>query len=112
MEQIKHKLGDLVYVICDNKDCCYISYGAIVDIHHNMEDDYRTYLKNIQEHGGYNRDTLGYDVFTFYDGTIHALSQDVFDTIQDALDCVSRIMEFKKISFEMFSNIELASDTE
>ena len=112
MEQIKHKLGDLVYVVCERENCCYISYGAIVGIHHKMEDNYRTYLKNIQEYGEYNLDTLGYDVVTCYDDTIHALSQEVFDTIQDALDCIRRTMKFKKVSFEIFSNVEDASDKE
>jgi hypothetical protein len=114
MEQIKHKLGDLVYIVCDtgNHIDFNIAYGSIVNIHHKMEEDYRTYLEYIQEDGEYDCDTLRYDVLTAYNKIVHALSWEVFDTIQDMLDSIRGTMQCRKECFEDFFNLEVASDTE
>lgn len=113
MEQIKHKLGDLVYVVCGDYNLNFqITYGAIVNIHHKMEEDYRTYLEYIQEDGEYDSDTLRYDVLTAYNKTVHALSWEVFGTMQDALDYIRHTMQCIKGDFESVFHLKVASDTE
>jgi hypothetical protein len=113
MEQIKYKPGDLVYVVCSGGQLNFqITYGAIVNIHHKMEEDYRTYLEYIQEDGEYDSDTLRYDVLTACNKIVNALSWEVFDTIQDALDSIRDTMQCTKRTFEDVFNLEVASDTE
>lgn len=112
MEQIKYKLGDLVYVVCGDDNLNFqITYGVIVNIHHKMEEDYRTYLKYIQEDGEYDCDTLRYDVITAYNKTVHALGYEVFDTMQDALDFIRGTMQCIKRDFEDVFHLKVASDT-
>lgn len=113
MEQIKYKLGDLVYVVCGDDNLNFqITYGAIVNIHHKMEEDYRTYLEYIQEDGEYDSDTLRYDVLTAYNKIVNALSWEVFDTMQDALDSIRGTMQCIKRDFEGVFHLKVASDTE
>lgn len=114
MTQIKHKLGDLVYIVCDEGGLFEfkIAYGAIVNIHHKMDEDYRTYLKYIQEDGEYDCDLLQYDVLTAYNEIVHAQSWEVFGTIQDALDFTHGAMQRTKKYFENVFNLDVASDTE
>jgi hypothetical protein len=114
MEQIKHKLGDLVYVVCDDGNHLdfKITYGVIVNIHHKMEECYRTYLEYIQEDGEYDCDTLRYDVLNAHNEIVNALSWEVFDTIPDALDVIRGTVQRAKIWFENAFNSEVASDTE
>ena len=113
MEQIKYKLGDLVYVVCGDDNLNFqITYGAIVNIHHKMEEDYRTYLEYIQEDGEYDSDTLRYDVLNAHNKIVNALSWEVFDNIQDALDYIRSTVQRTKICFEDVFNLEVASDTE
>lgn len=113
MEQIKYKLGDLVYVVCGEDNLNFqITCGAIVNIHHKMEADYRTYLEDIQVDGEYDCDTLRYDVLTAYNKTVHALSWEVFATMQDALDYIRDTMQCIKRDFESVFHLKVASDTE
>lgn len=113
MEQIKYKLGDLVYVVCGDDNLNFqITYGAIVNIHHKMEEDYRTYLEYIQEDGEYDSDTLRYDVLNAHNKIVNALSWEVFDNIQDALDYIRSTVQRTKICFEDVFNLEVESDTE
>lgn len=114
MEQIKYKLGDLVYVVSNDGDQLnfQITYGVIVNIHHKMEEDYRTYLEYIQEDGEYDSDTLRYDVLNAHNKIVNALSWEVFDNIQDALDHIRSTVQRTKICFEYVFNLKVASDTE
>lgn len=118
MEQIKHKLGDLVYVVNQSEECMNdfkIAYGSIVSIHHEMD---RYHIDNHQiiigqeDYDDYDSDALDYEVLISTKKILNVSSYHVFTSIQDALDCLRRLMQFRKKRFENVFHLKVASDTE
>jgi hypothetical protein len=102
MEQIKHKLGDLVYVISDpdgNEERFVITYGIVVSISHIMDkSDYDRFPTEDKEK--YEGDYLNYGVLTSSQEVLEVFYCDVFPTVQDALVETSKRLEWSKTAFE------------
>ena len=118
MEQIKHKLGDLVYVVKDineNTQDFKIVYGSIVSIYHEMNrddiDNYKIIIGQ-EDYDDYAGDTIEYAVLTSHKTLLSVYYYQVFADIQDALDYIRKRMLSKKEHFEYVFNLEVASDTE
>ena len=118
MEQIKHKLGDLVYVVQKSDECMQdfkIDYGSIVAIHHEMDRydiDKHHIIIGQEDYDDYAGDIIEYEVLTSNKEVLNVLSRYVFISIQDALDSIHRTMQFRKERFEYVFNFTVASDTE
>lgn len=118
MEQIKHKLGDLVYVVKMSEQSMYdfkIAYGSIVSIHHEMDRDDIDKHKIItgqEDYDDYAGDTIQYEVLTSHKDVLDVYYYQLFTCTQDALDYIRKILLSSKNHFEYIFNLEVASDTE
>lgn len=117
MEQIKYKLGDLVYVVKLSDECIQdfkIDYGSIVSIYHSM-DRYHIEQHQIiigqEDYDDYDCDIMQYEVVTSHKNILDVSFFEVFISIQDALDSIRRRMESSKGHFEAVFDLEVASDT-
>ena len=117
MEQIKYKLGDLVYVVKLSDECIQdfkIDYGSIVSIYHSM-DRYHIEQHQIiigqEDYDDYDCDIMKYEVVTSHKNILDVSFFEVFISIQDALDSIRRRMESRKGHFEAVFDLEVASDT-
>lgn len=102
MKQIKHKLGDLVYVVSDTtgeEEVFDITYGIIVSIKHYVDKgDYDRFPTLDKEK--YEGDYLYYEVLTNSKKVLNVFYCDVFPTLQDALVGISEWIESSKYYFE------------
>lgn len=102
MEQIKHNLGDLVYVVSDttgDEEVFDINYGIIISIKHYVDKgDYDRFPTLDKEK--YEEDYLYYEVLTNSKKVLNVYSCDVFPTLQDALVGTSERLESSKYYFE------------
>lgn len=113
MEQIKHKLGDLVYVISDTtgvEEVFKIGYGIIVSIKHHVDkSDYDRFPSQDKEE--YEGDFLYYEVLIHSDEVLDVFYCDVFPTLQDALVGMSERLEMAKTDFELAFKLKNINDT-
>jgi hypothetical protein len=117
MEQIKHKIGDLVYIVRVSDECMQdfkIAYGSIVSIYHdmNIDTDEPYIITGQEDYDDYEDDTIEYEVLISTKKILNVFSYHVFSTIQDALDHIRKLMQRRKTRFENVFNLEVASDTE
>lgn len=105
MEEIKHKIGDLVFFMVD-KGPLEIGFGVIIEIRHDMNASFSDFLDIVDFNGEFEEDILYYKVQTADKRQIDIYGWHAFDDIHDAWKCISKYMENLEKTFVQRYNIK------